>query len=271
MFRASPRGLVRCPPRSSVQPRADRDLPGELHRQHAALTGPENWSVELRGAAQGRAGEAGTDWWERRSSAQEKVPSGSAAATRPGTGWRSRPLLRRFRWPGADWVGRAAVAVELAQHQRGAAAGGDRGRARSRPAGQLGSAGRPGGGLGRSSGSDFFFTLPETSGFPTARSSHVDRNVRAAARGGRLPSRSWPPGPGASSAVTVEDAGYLARIADSAAMTQDGAISATVGRRRGHQVRNELAGLAPDLRDCRFEYGMLDQASWRGSSRTARC
>ena len=53
-------------------------------------------------------------------------------------------------------------------------------------------------------------------------------------------------------AVTVADAGYLARIVESAALTQlAGSPDAVV-----EQVRKQLIGLL-GLRDCRFEYGML--------------
>ncbi len=53
-------------------------------------------------------------------------------------------------------------------------------------------------------------------------------------------------------AVTVADAGYLARIVESAALTQSaGSPDAVV-----EQVRKQLIGLL-GLRDCRFEYGML--------------
>ncbi len=49
----------------------------------------------------------------------------------------------------------------------------------------------------------------------------------------------------------MEDAGYLARILGSAAMTQTGSADAVI-----QHVRQELTGLL-DLRECRFEYGML--------------
>jgi K+-sensing histidine kinase KdpD len=53
-------------------------------------------------------------------------------------------------------------------------------------------------------------------------------------------------------AVTVADAGYLARIVDSAALTQSaGSPDAVV-----QHVRKQLADLL-DLRECRFEYGTL--------------
>jgi len=52
--------------------------------------------------------------------------------------------------------------------------------------------------------------------------------------------------------VTIADAGYLARIVESAALTQSaGAPDAVV-----EYVRKQLTGLL-GLRDCRFEYGML--------------
>jgi hypothetical protein len=96
---------------------------------------------------------------------------------------------------------------------------------------------------------DFFFTLPYER-FSIAHSSDVTTFVlllvvgvavsQLAARARHL------------KAVTVEDAGYLARIVDSAAMTQTaGSPDAVV-----QQVRRELTSLL-DLRDCRFEYGML--------------
>jgi hypothetical protein len=52
--------------------------------------------------------------------------------------------------------------------------------------------------------------------------------------------------------VTVEDAGYLARIVESAALTQTAGSPDVVIQ----QVSRELTALL-DLRDCRFEYGML--------------
>jgi Domain of unknown function (DUF4118) len=95
---------------------------------------------------------------------------------------------------------------------------------------------------------DFFFTLPYER-FSIAHSSDVTTFVllfvvgvavsQLAARARRLKS------------VTVEDAGYLARIVDSATMTQTGSPDAVI-----QHVRRELTGLL-DLRDCRFEYGML--------------
>jgi hypothetical protein len=96
---------------------------------------------------------------------------------------------------------------------------------------------------------DFFFTLPYER-FSIARSSDVTTFVllfvvgvavsQLAARARHL------------KAVTVADAGYLARIVDSAVMTQSaGSPDAVV-----QHVRKELVGLL-DLQDCRFEYGML--------------
>lgn len=53
-------------------------------------------------------------------------------------------------------------------------------------------------------------------------------------------------------AVTIADAGYLARIVQSATLTQTaGSPDAVV-----EHVREQLIGLL-DLRECRFEYGML--------------
>jgi hypothetical protein len=96
---------------------------------------------------------------------------------------------------------------------------------------------------------DFFFTLPYDR-FSIAHSSDITTFVlllavgvvvsQLAARARRLKK------------VTVEDAGYLARIVDSATMTQTtGSPDAVI-----QHVSNELTGLL-DLRDCRFEYGML--------------
>jgi hypothetical protein len=96
---------------------------------------------------------------------------------------------------------------------------------------------------------DFFFTVPYER-FSIAHSSDVTTFVllfavgvavsQLAARARRL------------KAVTVEDAGYLALITDSAALTQTaGSPDAVV-----QHVRRELTGLL-DLRDCWFEYGML--------------
>lgn len=53
-------------------------------------------------------------------------------------------------------------------------------------------------------------------------------------------------------AVTIADAGYLARISQSAALSK----SASSPDEVVEHVRKELIGLL-DLRDCRFEYGML--------------
>jgi hypothetical protein len=96
---------------------------------------------------------------------------------------------------------------------------------------------------------DFFFTLPYER-FSIAHSSDVTTFVllfavgvavsQLAARARRL------------KRVTVEDAGYLARIVDSAAMTQTAESPDEVIQ----HVRRELTGLL-DLRDCRFEYGTL--------------
>ena len=96
---------------------------------------------------------------------------------------------------------------------------------------------------------DFFFTVPYER-FSIAHSSDVTTFAllfavgvavsQLAARARRL------------KAVTVEDAGYLARIVDSAALTQTaGSPDAVI-----QHVSRELVGLL-DLRDCRFEYGML--------------
>jgi Domain of unknown function (DUF4118) len=96
---------------------------------------------------------------------------------------------------------------------------------------------------------DFFFTLPYDR-FSIAHSSDITTFIlllvvgvvvsQLAARARRLKK------------VTVEDAGYLTRIVDSAAMTQTARSPDAVIQ----HVRNELTGLL-DLRDCRFEYGML--------------
>jgi hypothetical protein len=96
---------------------------------------------------------------------------------------------------------------------------------------------------------DFFFTLPYDR-FSIAHSSDITTFVlllvvgvvvsQLAAWARRLKK------------VTVEDAGYLTRIVDSAAMTQTARSPDAVIQ----HVRNELTGLL-DLRDCRFEYGML--------------
>ena len=53
-------------------------------------------------------------------------------------------------------------------------------------------------------------------------------------------------------AITIADAGYLARVVDSAAATQSaGSPDAVV-----EHVRKQLISML-ELRDCRFEYGML--------------
>src|ERR1700721_2017925 len=95
---------------------------------------------------------------------------------------------------------------------------------------------------------DFFFTLPYER-FSIAHSSDVTTFVllfvvgvavsQLAARARRIKS------------VTVANAGYLARSVDSATMTQTGSPDAVI-----QHVRRELTVLL-DLRDCRFEYGML--------------
>jgi hypothetical protein len=91
---------------------------------------------------------------------------------------------------------------------------------------------------------DFFFTVPYER-FSIAHSSDVTTFAlgvavsQLAARARRL------------KRVTVEDAGYLARILDSAAMTQTGSPDAVI-----QQVKRELTDLL-DLRECWFEYGML--------------
>ncbi len=96
---------------------------------------------------------------------------------------------------------------------------------------------------------DFFFTVPYDR-FSIAHSSDVTTFVLLLAVGvtvSQLAARARH-----LKAVTVEDAGYLARILDSAAMTQTaGSPDAVV-----QHVRRELTGLL-DLRDCQFEYGML--------------
>jgi Domain of unknown function (DUF4118) len=96
---------------------------------------------------------------------------------------------------------------------------------------------------------DFFFTVPYER-FSIAHSSDVTTFAllfavgvavsQLAARARRL------------KRVTVEDAGYLARIVDSAALTQTaGSPDAVI-----QHVSRELVTLL-DLRDCRYEYGML--------------
>ena len=96
---------------------------------------------------------------------------------------------------------------------------------------------------------DFFFTVPYER-FSIAHSSDVTTFAllfavgvavsQLAARARRL------------KRITVEDADYLARIVDSAALTQTaGSPDAVI-----QHVSRELVGLL-DLRECRFEYGML--------------
>jgi Domain of unknown function (DUF4118) len=96
---------------------------------------------------------------------------------------------------------------------------------------------------------DFFFTVPYDR-FSIAHSSDVTTFVLLFAVGvavSQLAARARH-----LKAVTVEDAGYLARILDSAALTQTaGSPEAVV-----QHVRRELTSLL-DLRDCQFEYGML--------------
>jgi len=96
---------------------------------------------------------------------------------------------------------------------------------------------------------DFFFTLPYDR-FSIARSSDVTTFAlllavgvavsQLAARARRL------------KAATVRDAGYLAQIVNSAALTQTSRSPDAVVQ----HVRNELTSLL-DLRECWFEYGML--------------
>jgi hypothetical protein len=95
---------------------------------------------------------------------------------------------------------------------------------------------------------DFFFTVPYDR-FSIAHSSDVTTFVLLCAVGvavSQLAARARH-----LKRVTVEDAGYLARILDSAAMTQTGSPDAVI-----QHVRRELTDLL-DLRECRFEYGML--------------
>jgi hypothetical protein len=96
---------------------------------------------------------------------------------------------------------------------------------------------------------DFFFTLPYER-FSIAHSSDITTFVLLFAVGVAVSQlAAWAR---RLKKVTVEDAGYLTRIVDSAAMTQTaGSPDAVI-----QHVRNELTGLL-DLRDCRFEYGML--------------
>jgi hypothetical protein len=96
---------------------------------------------------------------------------------------------------------------------------------------------------------DFFFTLPYER-FSIAHSSDVTTFALLFAVGvavSQLAARARH-----LKRVTVEDAGYLARIVDSAALTQTaGSPDAVI-----QHVSRELVGLL-DLKDCRFEYGML--------------
>jgi hypothetical protein len=95
---------------------------------------------------------------------------------------------------------------------------------------------------------DFFFTVPYER-FSIAHSSDVTTFALLFAVGvavSQLAARARH-----LKRVTVEDAGYLARITDSAAMTQTGSPDAVI-----QHVRQELTDLL-DLRECRFEYGML--------------
>jgi Domain of unknown function (DUF4118) len=96
---------------------------------------------------------------------------------------------------------------------------------------------------------DFFFTVPYER-FSIAHSSDVTTFALLFAVGvavSQLAARARH-----LKRVTVEDAGYLARIVDSAALTQTAGSPDTVIQ----HVSRELVGLL-DLRDCRFEYGML--------------
>src|ERR1700677_4648991 len=96
---------------------------------------------------------------------------------------------------------------------------------------------------------DFFFTVPYER-FSIAHSSDVTTFLLLLAVGvavSQLAARARH-----LKRVTVEDACYLARIVDSAALTQTaGSPDAVI-----QHVSRELVGLL-DLRDCRFEYGML--------------
>jgi hypothetical protein len=96
---------------------------------------------------------------------------------------------------------------------------------------------------------DFFFTVPYER-FSIAHSSDVTTFLLLLAVGvavSQLAARARH-----LKRVTIEDAGYLARIVDSAALTQTaGSPDAVI-----QHVSRELVGLL-DLRDCRFEYGML--------------
>jgi len=96
---------------------------------------------------------------------------------------------------------------------------------------------------------DFFFTLPYER-FSIAHSSDVTTFALLFAVGvtvSQLAARARH-----LKRVTVEDAGYLARIVDSAALTQTARSPDTVIK----HVSRELTTLL-NLRDCRFEYGML--------------
>jgi hypothetical protein len=96
---------------------------------------------------------------------------------------------------------------------------------------------------------DFFFTVPYDR-FSIAHSSDVTTFALLFAVGvavSQLAARARH-----LKTVTVEDAGYLARITGSAALTQTtGSPDAVIAH-----VRRELTDLL-DLRECRFEYGML--------------
>lgn len=96
---------------------------------------------------------------------------------------------------------------------------------------------------------DFFFTLPYQR-FTIRHSSDVTTFVLLLATG--LAVSQLAAYARHLRAVTIADAGYLAKITDSAAVTQSaGSPDAVV-----EYVRKELIGLL-GLRDCRFEYGML--------------
>jgi Domain of unknown function (DUF4118) len=96
---------------------------------------------------------------------------------------------------------------------------------------------------------DFFFTLPYER-FTISRSSDVTTFVllllvgaavsQLAARARRL------------RVITITDENYLTRIHEIAALTQSAAPAQNVV----DQVRDQLIGVL-DLRDCRFEYGIL--------------
>jgi hypothetical protein len=96
---------------------------------------------------------------------------------------------------------------------------------------------------------DFFFTVPYER-FSIAHSSDVTTFALLFAVGvavSQLAARARH-----LKRVTVEDAGHLARILDSAGLTQTARSPDAVVK----HVGNELVSLL-DLRDCRFEYGML--------------